>query len=48
MNIQGHNNIRNGIVWVQTSLHVIEPQTHQKFELSEKSAMTKSEFESAN
>ena len=44
MNRHGHNNIRNGIVWVQTghstctctvSLHAIEPRTHQKFESSE-------------
>ena len=41
MNCQGHNNIRNGIVSVQTghstctctvSLHVVELWTHQKFE----------------
>ena len=41
MNHQGHNNIRSGIVWVQTghstctctaTLHVIEPRAHQKFE----------------
>ena len=41
MNRHGHNNIRNGIVWVQTghststctaTLCVIEPRTHQKFE----------------
>ena len=41
MNHQGHNNIRNEIVWVQTShstctctvkLHVIETLTHQNFE----------------
>ena len=44
MNHQGRNNIRNGIVWVQTghtctcavSLHVIESRTHQKIESSEK------------
>ena len=41
MSHQGHNNIRNGIVWVQTghstctctvTLHVIETRTNQKFE----------------
>ena len=41
VNPHGHNNIRNGIVWVQrghstsrctVSLHVIELCTHQKFE----------------
>ena len=45
MNRQGHNNSRNGIVWVQTghstgtcaaTLCVIEPRTHQKFESSKK------------
>ena len=58
MNHQGHNNIRNGIVKVQTShstctctasLYVIEPRTHQKYESSDKiiTASTKIEFESA-
>ena len=37
MNHQGHNNVRNGTVWVQNkpqtvTLNVIEPRTHQKFE----------------
>ena len=45
MSHQERNNIRNGIVWVQSgqstctctvTLHVIEPRTHQKFESSEK------------
>ena len=45
MNRHGHNNIRNEIVWVQTSqrtstctvsLHEIEPRPHQKFESSAK------------
>ena len=45
MNHQRHNNIRNGIVWVQTghntctctvTQHVIGPRTHQKFESSKK------------
>ena len=58
MNRHGHNNIRNGIVWVQTGYstctctvtqHVIGPRTHQKYESSEKfSETTIIEFESAN
>ena len=43
MNRPGHNNIRNGIVWVQTgqstctctaTLQVTEPRTHKTFELA--------------
>ena len=44
VNRQGHHNIRNGIVWVQTShstctvsLHVVELWTHQKIESLKKS-----------
>ena len=45
MHGHGHNNIRNGIVWVQTghgtstctaTLCVIEPRTHQKIRIVQK------------